>query len=245
MILDVHERPSVLTETEPTGECIPVCVSKHFAVQAVSLTCVRGRVRVLDGLDLAVKQGEILAITGANGAGKTTLIKSVAGALRPHSGGLIWFGHASAPSAAVRRHIGYAGHECGLYRDLTAFENLLFSARMHGLDSPGDIVANLLRESGLERIADCLIAKLSQGICRRLAIARAIIHRPKLILLDEPFTSLDIQGQMWLERQFQKWRLDGATVCFSSHNLDHCRGLAHRVVRLDRGRIMASASRSP
>jgi ABC-type multidrug transport system ATPase subunit len=124
-----------------------------------------------------------------------------------------------------------------LYGELTALENLTFTGRMYGIERPAQTAEVLLHESGLEWVAHQAVNKLSQGLCRRLAIARVLVHHPKLILLDEPFVSLDSEGRQWLERLFDKWRQDARAVCFTSHDDGQCRKLADRVVRIHRGQI--------
>jgi ABC-type multidrug transport system ATPase subunit len=140
-------------------------------------------------------------------------------------------------STEARRNIGFAGHETGLYRELTASENLAFAGRMQGLAAPGQRAEQLLRESGLAWAAQCAVRQLSQGICRRLAIARALIHEPSIILLDEPFASLDAESRRWLERLFQQWRSERRVVCFASHDLHQSRMLADGIVWLQSGRL--------
>ena len=213
-------------------------MEEHNNTMDVSgLTVVRDRVPVLCEVHLAVRRGETLAVMGPNGAGKSTLLKCLAGLMRPSRGDIRWFGTFTGPVADVRRKIGFVGHECGLYRELTALENLTFAGRMYGVDHPGERARNLLRDGGLEWTADRQVARLSQGVCRRLAIARALVHEPKLILLDEPFASLDENGRHRLERLFQQWRHEGRTVCFAGHDIGQCTLLADRTVRLDRGHV--------
>jgi sodium transport system ATP-binding protein len=177
---------------------------------------------------------------GANGAGKSTLLKCLAGAVRPSTGQVRWFGNSVARSLPVRRRIGFVGHELGLYSELTALENLLFVGRMCGLESARDRAWELLATIGLEPQADRLVGQLSQGMRRRLAIARALVHEPLLILLDEPFVSLDADGRSSLERLFKQWQCAGRAVCFASHNARQSHILADRIVRLDAGRIVAN-----
>jgi len=209
------------------------------AVEAARLTVVFSRVPVLRDVDLAVAPGESVALMGANGAGKSTLLKCLAGAVRPSTGQVRWFGNSVARSPVVRRQIGFVGHECGLYTEMTALENLMFAGRMYGVECVGDRAWELLAAIGLEPQADRLVGQLSQGMRRRLAIARALVHEPLLILLDEPFASLDAEGRRWLERFFQRWRCAGRTVCFASHDARQSHVLADRIVRLDAGRIVA------
>jgi ABC-type multidrug transport system ATPase subunit len=144
-------------------------------------------------------------------------------------------------SPIVRRQIGYVGHECGLYHELTAVENLVFSGRMYGVALPHERARELLRDTGLEWAAHHAVGKLSQGMCRRLAIARALVHAPKLLLLDEPFASLDADGRCWLELLLQQWRRNARAVCFTSHDIGQCRALADRTVWLEHGRAGSPA----
>jgi ABC-type multidrug transport system ATPase subunit len=138
-----------------------------------------------------------------------------------------------------RRRTGFSGHEVGLYAELTALENLAFAARMHGLARAREAAQQLLESAGLAAISTRALCQLSQGLRRRLAILRAVIHDPELILLDEPFDSLDTNGTRWLEHQFARWRKANRTVCFASHNVEQCHTLADRIMWLDAGRLTA------
>jgi heme exporter protein A len=211
----------------------------RIAVKLIGVTVGRERVLVLRDVHLSVIPGETVAFMGPNGAGKSTLLKCLAGVMRPQRGGIRWFGHYESCSAAVRRRSGFAAHESGLYSELTALENLLFAGRMYRVPEPGKRAMELLTDAGLEATASRMVGKLSQGMRQRLAIIRAIVHEPELILLDEPFASLDAEGRAWLERLFQQWRAAGRTVCFASHDPRESHGLAERVVSLDRGCIVA------
>jgi ABC-type multidrug transport system ATPase subunit len=131
------------------------------------------------------------------------------------------------------------GQECGLYAELTALENLLFAGRMNGVANVHERAAALLGEAGIESQADRPAGQLSQGVRQRLAIARALVHDPWLIVLDEPSSSLDAAGRQWLERLFERWCRAGRTVCFASHDAAQSRSLADRIIHLDAGRIVA------
>lgn len=209
------------------------------AVEVAGLVAVYGRVPVLRGVDLAIAEGESVAVMGPNGAGKSTLMKCLVGAVRPAAGHISWFDEATTRGDYVRRQIGYVGQESGLYAELTALENLLFAGRMNGVANVHDRAAVLLAEGGIEPQAHRLAGQLSQGMRQRLAIARALVHEPRLIVLDEPSSHLDAAGRQWLERQFERWRRAGQTVCFASHEPAHSRNLADRIVHLDAGRIVA------
>ena len=209
-----------------------------FAIEAVGVRVDRGGVPVLRDINISIAQGETIAVIGPNGAGKSTLLKCLAGAVRPNGGEVRWFGNSVARSPAVRRRIGFVGHECGMYMELTALENLMFAGRMHNVERPGERAAILLAAAGLEPAAHRSTGKLSQGMQRRLTIARALVHEPQLILLDEPCASLDAGGRHWLDQLFQRWRSTGRIVCFASHDVDQSRRLADRIVWLDAGHIV-------
>jgi ABC-type multidrug transport system ATPase subunit len=206
-------------------------------IETTGLTVFRRHLPVLNDIHLVVQQGEIVAIMGLNGAGKSTLLKCVAGAMRFNRGHVRWFGSSAIPSPILRQRVGFLGHECSLYSELTALENLTFAGRMHGIDRPGDRALSSLESAGLGWTAHHRVGALSQGLRRRVAIIRAVIHAPRLILLDEPFSSLDIKGQQWLEGLFQKWRNGGQTVCFACHEVPQSRLVADRMVWLDCGRV--------
>ncbi len=207
------------------------------------MTIARGRQVVLRGLDLAVAPGRIVALFGNNGSGKTTLLHCLAGLLRPSAGKVFWFGEAAASSPAARRLIGFLGHETGLYPTLTARENLRFAGRMTGVDRPDERAAELLQATGLQRHADQRPGQLSRGMRQRLAIARAVLHDPPLLLLDEPFTNLDQVSRDWLVRFLESARNRGRAVLFSSHDAELGHSLADRCYCLHAGRCNASESR--
>ncbi|HTK73861.1 MAG TPA: heme ABC exporter ATP-binding protein CcmA [Gemmataceae bacterium] len=207
-----------------------------FALEARGLGYVRGRQPVFRGVDLAVREGEIVLLAGANGAGKTTLLQCLAGALVPTAGQVSWFG-SSARSPAARRLIGYLGHECGLYLTLTARENLLFAGRMCGLSRVTARADELLSVIGLCCFAGQQAGRLSRGMRQRLAIARAVVHDPPIVLLDEPFTSLDDGGRDWLIQFLRSLRARQRSILLVAHGDELSRNLADRLVCLQAGRI--------
>jgi ABC-type multidrug transport system ATPase subunit len=207
-------------------------------VEVVGLSIVRGRRAILHEINLQLSEGESVALMGANGAGKSTLLSCLAGSLRPTRGVIHGPGGKDAFAARARR-IGFVGHEAGLYDELTALENLVFAARMSGLGSPVPIAQSLLGEAGVESVAQQQVGRLSQGLRRRIAIARALVPDPALILLDEPFACVDRVGRAWLVRLFHRWRAGKRTVCFASHDVEESRRLADRIIWLDAGRLAA------
>jgi heme exporter protein A len=152
----------------------------------------------LDGVGFELPAGASLVVLGPNGAGKTTLLRILATLLRPSGGEATVLG-CSLPDQAwkLRGRIGYLGHEPLLYRDLSGRENLRFQARLHGIDrEPAEArIEELLRGVGMERRADERVAELSAGMRQRLSICRCVLHRPRLLLLDEPDSNLDAEGR--------------------------------------------------
>lgn len=200
------------------------------------MSVVRDCAPVLHEVTLNLEECETVAFIGPNGAGKSTLLRLLAGIIRPTQGRIHWLKNGKHPTLSARRLIGYVGHEVALYDELTAWENLLFAARMHHLHNPTDRAMQLLVQAGLEAVAQRPVATLSQGIRRRIAVLRACVHNPRLILLDEPFASLDAEGSQWLEDRFASWRTNRC-VCFASHDLALSECLADRILRLHTGQI--------
>jgi heme ABC exporter ATP-binding subunit CcmA len=194
---------------------------------------------VLERAELAISPGELVALVGTNGAGKTTLLRCLAGRLRPASGEVLWFGVSPMSRPASHRLIGVVAHESFLYPELTAGENLLFAARMYGLGRPRQRVAEMLEKAGLTRRAGQTVGRLSQGLQRRLSLARALVHDPPIVILDEPFAGLDAAGQVWLEQCLWELRERRRAIVFSSHDRQQCRDIANRTLELRDGRLHA------
>lgn len=213
----------------------PVCRPVPGALEARGLTVVRGGRPVLRDLDLTVNAGEIVTFTGRNGSGKTTLLHCLAGAAAPAAGTVSWFGE-SGRSPATRRLVGLLAHETGLYSSLTAEENLLFAGRMCGVVNVRRRSMELLTAVGLYRHAGYRTARLSRGMRQRLAIARAVVHDPPILVLDEPFTSLDADGRDWLGRFMGDLRDRGRAVVIADHDTGSGRRPAGRVFHLRDGR---------
>jgi heme exporter protein A len=172
-----------------------------FLLDARGLQRSYGRVRVLRGLDLSLRRGEALAVLGPNGAGKTTFLRVLATLLRPSAGSVSVLG-AALPRQAwrARGRIGFVAERPLLYRDLTVSENLRFHSRLHGLGPPGIArAAELLERVAMAGRAGERAANLSAGMAQRVAICRALLHEPELLLLDEPFAHLDPAGAALVE----------------------------------------------
>jgi heme exporter protein A len=215
----------------------PVRTDRPIAIQATKLSKTLGDRRVLRELDFEVAEGQIVAVTGANGAGKTTLLRCLASLSRPTSGQVRWFGHPASAVAVVRRSIGLAAHEAFLYPYLTARENLVFTGRMYDVPDPERRADQLIRSIGLSLHADRWSVKLSRGMRQRLAVVRALVHDPPIVLLDEPFSGLDEAATRWLTDLFADMRARGRTVCFTTHDPQAARSLADRIVHLQSGRL--------
>jgi heme exporter protein A len=213
----------------PEGVSAPV-------VHAERLTKAFGRAIVLRELNLDVSAGEAVAIFGPNGAGKSTLLRLCATLMAPTSGTLQLFGGAGG-GRATRRRIGLVGHQSFLYPDLTARENLCFYARMHGSADGGRLADEWLERVALGEVADRPVRLFSRGMEQRLALARALLHEPDLILLDEPWSGLDADAADWLDGLLVELRRGGRTILASTHDFQRGLAVAGRAVILHRGRV--------
>ncbi len=199
---------------------------------------------VLRGLDLEVRAGEFLALLGPNGAGKTTLLRILASLSRP-TAGEVRIGGYRLPhqAAAVRRRLGVVSHQPLLYGDLSAEENLRFYARLYGLGNSAERIEQVLDLVGLGARRRDLVRTYSRGMQQRLAIARALLHDPEVLLLDEPYTGLDQDASAMLDSVLRQVAAQGRTVVMTSHDLSRAAALATRFAVLSRGRIVASVAR--
>lgn len=210
-----------------------------LAVAARGLVKFYGTAAALRGCDLTVAAGERVALLGPNGAGKTTLLKLLATLVRPSAGTLHLFGlDALRQPAAVRRRLGVVAHETYLYRDLTAAENLTLYGRLYGVADLSARVAGGLERVGLAGLAARRVGTLSRGQQQRLALARALLHAPALLLLDEPDTGLDESGQALLAAVV---RDVAPTVVLATHALERALALADRALVLAGGRVVYEA----
>ncbi len=204
-----------------------------------------GRVRILRGLDLTLRPGESLAIIGPNGAGKTTLLRLVAGLLRPDAGEVRILGQTLRIGAhAVRRAVGFVSHQTLLYDDLTLVENLAFTARLYGLDQPVEAAVAALEAAGLADRRGERPRGLSRGLQQRAAVARALLHAPRLILMDEPFTALDAAAAQRLRHDLRSRLAGDAGLVLVTHQLADAWELASRVAVLIQGQWAADEPRA-
>jgi heme exporter protein A len=200
---------------------------------------------VLRGLNFHVETGEFVAILGPNGAGKTTFLRILASLSRPTLGEVRVAGYRLPDqAAAVRRRLGVVSHMPLLYGDLTAEENLRFYARLYDIESQASRVSEVLDLIGLTPRRRDLVRTFSRGMQQRLAIGRAVLHDPEVILFDEPHTGLDQDACAMLDGVLQRVAAQGRTIVMTSHDPARIADLASRFDVLSRGVIIASAPRS-
>ena len=199
-----------------------------------------GPVAALRGVDLEVPAGSALALLGPNGAGKSTLLRLLAGLARP-SAGMLRVGRDDTDRRRTRGRVGYIGHATFLYPALSARENLIFAARLHGVRDPGARADALLAAQGLEAAAHRPAGSFSRGMAQRLSIARGLVHEPEILLLDEPFTGLDPAAAERLTAQLARLRAGGRTLVLVTHELARVARLADAAIVLARGRVVHAA----
>jgi ABC-type multidrug transport system ATPase subunit len=198
-----------------------------------------GRRRALSQVTFDCRAGDIVGILGPNGAGKSTLLAILATLVTPSEGG-VWYGEHDAGEAGgdLRKRIGLLGHDLFLYPDLTARENLLFFGRLYGLADAAASAARALDSANLTDRADDQVLSFSRGMRQRLALERALVHGPRLVLLDEPFTGLDQTSAQALIVRLRRLQATGCLVVLATHDLDVADGLPSRVIYLKSGRMI-------
>jgi ABC-2 type transport system ATP-binding protein len=205
-----------------------------------------GDVRALDGLSFSVEEGTVFGLLGPNGAGKSTAVRIVTTLARPDEGCASVAGHdVLADAAKVRNAIGVVGQAPGADREATARENLLLGARLYGMrgSERETRIDELLERFGLTDAADRIVRGFSGGMERRLDIALALVHRPRVLFLDEPTTGLDpeVRADMWREIE-RLGREEGITVLLTTHYLEEADRLAAQLAIVDRGKVVATGS---
>ncbi len=211
---------------------------RGMAIQIKGLSKSFGRTTVLRGLDLEVPWGEVLTILGPNGSGKTTLIKILATLTKADSGEVRVAGATTTRSGQrVRRVIGVVTHDTLLYEDLTARENLKFFARMFSLDRIDERIGRAVERMGLSHRLDQKVRTLSHGMKKRFGIARALLHDPAILLMDEPESGLDQEALSLLNAVIADRAGPTRTVVMTTHNLERGLELGDRMAILSKGRI--------
>jgi heme exporter protein A len=204
-------------------------VSRHY-----------GRLRALWRVSLECGAGEILGLLGPNGAGKSTLLGILATLIAPSSGRVVYGARTAAEAGpALRQHIGVLGHESHLYPELTARENLEFFGRLYGLELAAGRAQQALATAGLGARADEPVARFSRGMRQRVALERALIHNPRLILLDEPFTGMDDASSSALVDRLKGLARNGALVVMATHDLDVAGALLDKAAIFKDGRLLS------
>jgi ABC-type multidrug transport system ATPase subunit len=204
-----------------------VDVSRHF-----------GRRRAVSQVSLTIKAGEILGLLGPNGAGKSTLIGMLATLVAPTSGSVTYGGRPSrALGTELRSAIGLLAHELHLYSELSARQNLAFFSELHGLRGT-EVVDRALASAGLTDRGDDEVSGFSRGMRQRLALERALLHQPRLVLMDEPFTGLDDAATQIVTDRLRRLAAAGAIVVMATHDLDLADGLVTRVAVVRGGRLV-------
>ena len=205
------------------------------AIQLLDVSKRFGPLVALDGISLTVKSGEFVLVAGPNGAGKSTLVRLLSGLSQPTRGRVLISGF-EPRHASARRVVGLLSHQPLLYDDLSARENLDFFARMYGV-SPRSRVDTLIADGGIEPFQHRRVRELSRGMKQRLALARAMVQEPELLLLDEPFEALDRNGSGDLLRKLRRLKSQGKTVVVVAHRFDELADLVTRLVLLRYGRL--------
>jgi heme exporter protein A len=203
-----------------------------------------GDYAALRNVQLAAEPGTGLALIGRNGAGKTTLLRTIAGFSRPGRGRILI--HGKEPrETETRRQLGFIGHGISVYDELSALENLMLYGKLYGVADPRKSAMEWLERTGLERVRDGLVREFSRGMRQRLAVARAFLHEPSVLLLDEPFTALDDRAIAVLQTLLRQALADGKTIVISTHQLREALDLASHVALLIRGELAFNGPCTP
>lgn len=228
----------MMAESEPAG------MGEQAFLTVTAARARYGRRAVLDGVDLAVSAGEVFVLLGPNGAGKSTLVRAISGHVPLTSGTVAIGGRDPARSAAARRDLGIVPQKIALYEKLTAGENLAIMGRLMGLPAReararvGDVLALLsLGDREGERVE-----RLSGGMRRRINIGAALMHRPRLLILDEPTVGVDFMGRRGVRDLLHRLRDDGLAILLTTHEMDEADALADRVGVILAGRIRAQGT---
>ena len=203
-----------------------------------------GRLMVLNGINLTINQGDIYILFGSNGVGKTTLIKILSTILLADSGELTLFGKIiKRRSKEIKAKIGFISHEPYLYKELTAWENLNFYADLFSIKDKKEKIESLLKEVGLYQRSHDRVGSFSRGMKQRLSLARAILHSPDIIFLDEPYTGLDIKAQEILNNLIIRLNQTGKTFFLITHDIGYGFEIANRSGILSKGQIVYEVER--
>ncbi|HVA86762.1 MAG TPA: ATP-binding cassette domain-containing protein [Candidatus Saccharimonadales bacterium] len=223
----------------PLAPLAPPPTRNSVALQAVGVTKLYGHTIALWRVELTATSGELVAVHGPNASGKSTFLRIIAGLTAPTTGRVVWAGVAGAPAP----RIALVGHASHLYGGLTPIENVALTARLARRDQR--VGLELLERLGVARVSASLCRDLSAGTLRRVALARALAADPDVVLLDEPFASLDAAASVATAEMLEHLHATGRLVFYAGHDEARTRGLATRVIELDRGRIVADRRPGP
>jgi len=216
----------------------PAPILAEAALESRNVSKFFGDLTALRGVTLRIEPGESVLLYGPNGAGKTTLLRTLAALSRPSEGEVLFAGqHLHGNSAAAKAAIGFVSHASYLYGELTGRENLRFFGRLFGLKDLEAKIGRALDLFAVRTRADELVRNLSRGLQQRMTLARALLHDPVFLLLDEPFTGLDADSAGNLERLLASLPAQGKALVFSTHNYQQGAAIARRLVAMERGRI--------
>jgi heme exporter protein A len=208
------------------------------ALEVKNLVKAFGMFYALRNISLQIAPGECVAIFGPNGAGKTTFLRILSAITRPTSGEIFINGQSlREATTSIQRQLGVISHQSFLYDDLTAEENLLFYARLYDVSRPSNRIQEVLKEVGLRERAKDRVRTFSRGMQQRLTIARAMLHNPSLLFLDEPYTGLDQHAASMLTAWLSQLRSERRTILLVTHDLEQGMALADRVVIFLRGQV--------
>jgi heme exporter protein A len=216
---------------------------KPPAITLQDVTCRFGHLTALQNIDLTIPEGQAFTLFGPNGAGKSTMLRLIATLGKPSSGDILVHDiNVSNNPETVRKNIGLISHQTLLYDDLTAPENLAFYGKMYGLQNLNQRIDEVLRAVGLEHRQNDRVRNFSRGMKQRLAIARSILHKPSILLLDEPFTGLDTSAQSMLSNMIVDLKTEGRTIFLVTHDLGQGLSLADHFGILNRGKLVHKSS---
>ncbi len=218
--------------------------ANEYVIQAEGLGKTFGPIEALRGIDLSVKKGEFYTLFGPNGAGKTTFIKILSTLAKPSSGKLTIAGRDAVKDPdGVRGVTGVVSHDPFLYENLSAFENIKFFGAMYGVHDADGRAAELIDRVGLGKRMHDLVRNFSRGMKQRLAVARAIVHDPSILLLDEPYTGLDQHGAVVFGEMLSMLKSDRRTILMTTHNIEEGLDRSDRVGILAGGRMVYESRR--
>ena len=207
-----------------------------FDIQIEGLSKSYGSLQALRDIGLSVGEGQSLTIFGPNGAGKTTLLRILSSLTKPTKGTVLIAGHdIRKEPQEIRKSVGFISHQPFLYESLSAFENIRFFASMYGISNADEKAAEVIRKVGLENRRHDLVRTFSSGMKQRLAVARAIVHDPKILLLDEPYSGLDQHGARIFNEMLKFLKTQKRTILMTTHNISEGFVLSDRVAILSSG----------